>query len=426
MSEKVLPPDQDQRQKIVEQLDQTMLVEAAAGTGKTTGMLARMVGLIREGLCPVDTLAAVTFTRKAAAELRTRFQVQLERAAREATGVESERLLVAVAGVERCFIGTIHSFCARLLRERPIEAGVDLAFQELDDELDDQLRASAWSDFTNRLIVEDDARLDQLQELGLQLDQLQAGFFRFADFSDVQQWDAPEVELGDLTDAMRALEAYVIHMEALVPGFPADRGNDKVMNRYEQIVRLARNRDLQQSAQFMEILALFTAKPKWVLSAWPGGADQARVERDRWGSFYEELVQPLRNRWLARRYRLVIDLLQGAVREYDQARQASGRLNYQDLLMKASSLLQDKPQVRRYFRSRFTHLLVDEFQDTDPIQAEVMMFLTAGDVAEQDWRKCQPVPGSLFVVGDPKQSIYRFRRADILTYNQVKEIIAVS
>ena len=172
MSEKVLPPDQDQRQKIVEQLDQTMLVEAAAGTGKTTGMLARMVGLIREGLCPVDTLAAVTFTRKAAAELRTRFQVQLERAAREATGVESERLLVAVAGVERCFIGTIHSFCARLLRERPIEAGVDLAFQELDDELDDQLRSSAWSDFTNRLIVENDTRLDQLQELGLQLDQL--------------------------------------------------------------------------------------------------------------------------------------------------------------------------------------------------------------------------------------------------------------
>ena len=426
MAEKFLPPDQDQRRKIVEQLDQTMLVEAAAGTGKTTGMLARMVGLIREGLCPVDTLAAVTFTRKAAAELRARFQVQLERAAREATGLEAERLLVAVAGVERCFIGTIHSFCARLLRERPIEAGVDLAFQELDDELDAQLRESAWSDFTNRLIVEGDERLGQLQELGLQLDQLRAGFFRFAEFSDVQQWDAPEVELGDWTNAMRALEDYVAHMEALVPGFPADRGNDKIMNRYEQIVRLARNRDLQVPAQFMEVLALFNARAKWVLSAWPGGADQAKVERDRWGPFCEDLVQPLKDRWLARRYRLVIDLLQGAAREYDQARQASGRLNYQDLLMKASSLLQDKPQVRRYFRSRFTHLLVDEFQDTDPIQAEVMMFLTAADVAQQDWRKCQPVPGSLFVVGDPKQSIYRFRRADILTYNQVKEIIAGS
>jgi ATP-dependent helicase/nuclease subunit A len=65
--------------------------------------------------------------------------------------------------------------------------------------------------------------------------------------------------------------------------------------------------------------------------------------------------------------------------------------------------------VRTYFRRRFTHLFVDEFQDTDPLQAEVVLFLTASDPEQKDWRACRPVPGSLFVVGDPKQSIYRFR-----------------
>ena len=110
-----------------------MLVEAAAGTGKTTAMIGRMVALLASGKCRTDTLAAVTFTRKSTAELRARFQIDLEKAARAAKGEDRARLDAAVATVERCVIGTIHSFCARLLRERPVEAGVDVGFQELDE-----------------------------------------------------------------------------------------------------------------------------------------------------------------------------------------------------------------------------------------------------------------------------------------------------
>ena len=91
--------------------------------------------------------------------------------------------------------------------------------------------------------------------------------------------------------------------------------------------------------------------------------------------------------------------------------------------MRAAKLLRDNRHVRSYFRNRFTHLLVDEFQDTDPIQAEVILLLTTANIEENDWRKVAPRPGSLFVVGDPKQSIYRFRRADIVTYNDVKVAI---
>lgn len=111
---------------------------------------------------------------------------------------------------------------------------------------------------------------------------------------------------------------------------------------------------------------------------------------------------------------------------YDRLRREGGWLNFQDLLLAAARLLRKSAAIRQYFRKRFTHLLIDEFQDTDPIQAEVMLLLTADDPGETDWRRCRPVPGSLFVVGDPKQSIYRFRRADIVTYNEVKRIIAAS
>ena len=111
------PPDQAARDLITLELDKNVLVEAAAGTGKTTSLVARMINLIRQGKCLVDNLAAVTFTRKAAAELRARFQLGLEKAVREADGVEKQRLADALKHVERAFLGTIHSFCARLLRK---------------------------------------------------------------------------------------------------------------------------------------------------------------------------------------------------------------------------------------------------------------------------------------------------------------------
>ena len=143
-----------------------MLVEAAAGTGKTTSLVARMINLIRQGKCPVENLAAVTFTRKAASELRSRFQVGLENAAGEASGIEKDRLLLAVEHVERAFLGTIHSFCARLLRERPVEAGVDLEFSELDEAQDREFRARAWSEHLDRMVAAGHPLVAELEHLG--------------------------------------------------------------------------------------------------------------------------------------------------------------------------------------------------------------------------------------------------------------------
>src|SRR5205807_2590109 len=79
--------------------------------------------------------------------------------------------------------------------------------------------------------------------------------------------------------------------------------------------------------------------------------------------------------------------------------------------------------ARRPFQKRYTHIFVDEFQDTDPLQAEILVLLAADNSDVRDWRTVRPVPGKLFIVGDPKQAIYRFRRADIGTYEEVKQLL---
>lgn len=423
MARNKLPADHDQRRRIVEDLDTTMLVEAAAGTGKTTSLISRMLALLRTGRCTVDSLVAMTFTRKAAAELRSRFQIELESAARQATGEQHDRLAKAVAHIERCFIGTIHSFCARLLRERPIEASVDLSFEELEPEQDERFRENAWREYVASLFATNSGRLDELVELGLAADDLQSSFLQFAKYPDVQDWPAPTIELPNLGGARKALAEYVAHMDELIPTFPSGRGNDKLMSAYEDVSRLVRNRRLERDSELFELLELFTRSRKVVQKEWPAGKSQGKAEGECWQDFAQRIAQPLVGLWRAKRYATVIPMLREATAVYDQVRRRTGKLNYQDLLLRASELLRDKPAIRQYFRSRFSHVLVDEFQDTDPIQAEVLLFLTATDPHEQNWRRCAPVPGSLFIVGDPKQSIYRFRRADIVTYNQVREII---
>jgi len=416
-------PDHAQRRLIVERLDATMIVEAAAGTGKTRSMTDRMVALLAGGKCRIETLVAVTFTRKAAAELQNRFQFALEDAARHASGKPAERLRHARNHVELCFIGTVHSFCARLLRERPVEAGVDPSFEELDEERDARLREQAWDTFGNELFAADDPVLDELEELGLTLAELREAFLQFGDYPDVDEWPAPAVPAPALKPAMQALREYTAHMARVLPTLPADGGTDELIGLFRRVLRMMRSRDLDRHADVAEVFEQFKPERKCTQKNWPGGKEQALREHERWNRFATEVAAPFVAAWRAHRYPTVLRLLERARAVYERQRQAAHGLNFQDLLMRAAALLRDRPEIRRYFRRRFTHVLVDEFQDTDPVQADVLLLLTADDPRERDWLRCRPVPGALFVVGDPKQSIYRYRRADTVTYNTVKEII---
>jgi len=424
-------PDREERELVTSLLDRNLMVEAAAGTGKTTAMIGRMLALLGSGACRhIRHMAAITFTRKAAAEIRGRFRSSLEEACREARGRERENLESALENAEQCFIGTIHSFCARILREKPLEAGVGLSFREIDDLEDSRLREEAWNRFCARLFIDDPGDiLGRLREVGVRLSDLETAFQRFADFPDVEEWPIPDPAPteGLFDRARRELEEYLNHISRLIPKLPLDPGNDKLIPELRRAVRVVSHYRLENPAELMEALEFFDRGISIVLSAWERGKglsrETAKEEKNRWERFRRETVRPALSRWRETRYAVCLEALNSARETYDLLRREREVLNFQDLLTAAARLLRENPEARRELQARFTHLLVDEFQDTDPLQAEMIFLLVSSDVSERDWRRCQPRPGSLFLVGDPKQSIYRFRRADISIYNEVKEIM---
>src|SRR4051795_8088086 len=135
--------DQEARDAIANALDDTLVVEAAAGTGKTTELVKRIVRILAEGKTTVQSLVAVTFTEKAAGELKLRLREALDVARQQAGSPET--LNAALAGLEEAHVSTIHGFCAELLRERPVEARVDPLFTVLTEGQSDRLFEHAFS-----------------------------------------------------------------------------------------------------------------------------------------------------------------------------------------------------------------------------------------------------------------------------------------
>src|SRR5215470_9470407 len=161
-------PDQAARDLIRQRLDVNLLVEAGAGSGKTECLAQRMAAGVMEGRYEVDQMAAVTFTRKAAAELRGRFQLTLERAlAEERDETRRRRARQALRRLERLFAGTIHAFCAHLIRERPVEAGIAPGFAELDEIAEIDQRRRAWREYLDRQRALGSPALRELIEAGV-------------------------------------------------------------------------------------------------------------------------------------------------------------------------------------------------------------------------------------------------------------------
>ena len=408
-------PDEPDRHAIRTDLETTLLVEAAAGTGKTESLVERMVALIRSGRTAIDRLSAVTFTIKAAAELSQRFQTRLEEAARASEGEERRRVEEALARLDTAFVGTIHAFCARLLRERPVEAGVDPGFDEMEQPEDESARQEAWERYAEKLFSQESPILPRLSAIGMRLEDLHDTYDQLCENEDVTPVVPPESPPPDLSAERIAIAQFLRRAEKQLPEErPAEGWND-YQEAVRRALRLEALLDLDDAANFVEVLdALDRARKK------PKEAGTLTLVYD---TLCRETIGPALQRWREYRYPVAMGAVVPAVADYAAWRRRSGRLNFQDLLLLARDLLRNHPAVRRDFQARFLPILVDEFQDTDPIQAEILFYLTGQDVNERDWRAARPIPGSLFVVGDPKQSIYRFRRADIETYGLVRDRI---
>lgn len=425
------PSDQPARQAIVERLDVNMVVEAGAGTGKTTSLIGRILALVKTGRADMGRIAAITFTDAAAAELRERIRESLEDAVDcpDLQPEERERCEAAVRDLDRSSIQTLHSFAGSILGERPLEAGLPPGFQNRDAIQADTAFDDRWREWIDGALDDPQAQeaLRPALEQGLQLGQMREvalAFHKNYDLVegvsfDVPPMPSPAAPLLNARDELERLSAF------------SKFDDDVLLAHVRGVLALAAHVERADASEAYRVLA---QSPKirfgrgrqadWNTDPETGQNACAAIKallKEVDGKAGKNLEQ-------ARTAVLVpvLRLLRDFVLDYAAERKGAGAADFHDLLVWARDLLRDDVDVRDYFRERYSHIFIDEVQDTDPIQAEVATFLAedAPDSAEpssrpRDWRETDPAPGKLFVVGDPKQSIYRFRRADI---EQVKHL----
>ena len=419
------PADQPVRDRLVTEFDRNLLVEAGAGSGKTHSLAMRMAAGIEAGHYNVEHMAAVTFTRKAAAELRGRFQLALEDRIRAEPPVAARRRLeTALAGIERLFAGTIHAFCAHLLRERPVDARMAPGFVELDDVENARQRQRAWRDYVAAARAGGFAPMLDLLDAGVKPKDLDAAFGVVCEHEDVT-FDMGSGESPGGAAVWKAVDEFWKTLTALRPAEFHPKSTCAVQAKFDEFdgrLRLAR-RDRPSSLGW---LLTFWGKPKVTQKYWgvevgreaAVGKKVAALVDD----FYAATVEPFLRQWRAYVHRLAMAVLIEARESFARDRRRLNVVNYVDLLSVTGTMLRDGADVRHALQQKYRWLFIDEFQDTDPIQAEIFLMLAADEVTAVtpcDRFTLSLRPGALFVVGDPKQSIFRFRRADIDIYNRV-------
>ena len=410
----LIPEDEAVRLRVRTELGTSFVISAGAGTGKTTLLVDRMVAIVLSGHLRLDQIAAVTFTENAATTLKLRLRDALEKARAEASDLEVvARASEGLASIERAQVSTIHALCTAMLQERPIEAGVTPGFRVADEALSDFIFEEAWEEWLqDRLTGQDDLLeavilsripLEKTSPIGDPMT-LRKLARRLVSQRDLAPHIAP---LGIDPKPVRAwFAAKIERAHELIQGRPeADTLVAAVRSLHAEIAKTAGlpDPDLIVALRSLRVRKGLGNKRMWKADE---AFDECRAitleiadrgalwEKEKNTSFYSGLVVAL----------------QGVQSIYERRKNEAGVLDYVDLLVKAAEALRQNASLRSYFRRKFRAIIVDEYQDTDPLQVEIIETLAGFSGGEIEDPKLGPA--SYVVVGDPKQSIYRFRRAD--------------
>ncbi|MGA2926001.1 MAG: UvrD-helicase domain-containing protein [Solirubrobacteraceae bacterium] len=364
-----------------------LLLDAGAGSGKTSVLVERFVRAVLEDGVDVTAILTITFTDKAAAEMRDRIRARL----RELGAVAQAR------ATEGAFISTIHGFCARLLRTHALAAGLDPGFEILDESDAHRLATAAFDDALEGLAGEAAAGVELIASYG-------TGALRAAILSTFAQLRCggelePELPpLAPLPDPPRAVDAREV-LRAAAAAAASELGAlaDPSTRVVQALHRLARVGALLQAPE-----------------PWPGDIDALGLPGGNGAALttpvcvaYGEALQRLRlvceYERAAGTRELLDRLLHGFGARYAQRKRACSAIDFEDLELLARELLRGDPELRERYRVRFAQIMVDELQDTNAVQLELIESIAAGN---------------LFTVGDAQQSIYGFRHADVELFEQ--------
>ncbi|MCP5025915.1 MAG: UvrD-helicase domain-containing protein [Actinomycetia bacterium] len=417
------PPDQATRDLITaDGLGRTLFVEAGAGSGKTTQLVGRIVNLVLEQGVRLSTIAAITFTEAAAAELQTRIRVEFEKTLMNATDdTKVARCRQALADADLAAISTLHGFASRILNEFAVEAGLPPRVRVLDEVSSQLAHEESWERFVDSLHA-DPANEDLITRailLGISLEPAYSGQITMKDIAAAlnQNYDrlsGMRLDPAPLTPVdFTEFDAAVAAVQDLPQQCTDD--TDLWFGHLAKILpEMIAVRDTNDSRRKLGLVAL-VAKTPW------GRGNGGR--KDSWGvdnmAEVKDVVTGVGQAAQVLTEGAVDEVLQQltakvATHVLDGARRRrnEGGLEFHDLLVLARDMLRNSATARAALHRRYTRILLDEFQDTDPLQIELAVLIAAGGDSPE-WSDLAVDEGRLFFVGDPKQSIYRFRRADI-------------
>ena len=421
--------DEEARLRIRHDTASTLFVDAGAGSGKTQALVSRVQQLVVEDGVPIEQVAAVTFTERAAAELRDRLRDRFEQAARHTSRPEArERAEAALDGLDLAAIGTLHSFAQRILSEHPIEAGIPPLLGVLDEVGSSVAFEARWAQLRTELLDDEEMALtlELAFAVGVTLDHLRSTH------RPAQRRLGPRAVPRPRRAGARA--ARRSRRRRHPRRGPAARRRGRPLHGYRRQVPRQPRRARRSWVGDLEAAGQTTPAPRSAVlrraerlrwsygksASWGGRLDGLRSNCKQWAAEVAEVVATVSDQAL----RAVVRWCGERVLESAEQRRAAGELEFHDLLVLARDVLRENAEVRAQLQGRYTRLLLDEFQDTDPIQIEIAVRIAGGAAAgAEGWEDC-PVPsGSIFVVGDPKQSIYRFRRADIGMYLRARKVL---
>ncbi|MGE3646033.1 MAG: UvrD-helicase domain-containing protein [Beijerinckiaceae bacterium] len=446
--------DDGARRAAISLHDRSILVEAGAGSGKTAVMAGRIAAMLAEGLAPCS-IAAVTFTELAASELLSRVR---EFVADLSVGTIATELRVALpdglckahrdnlaaasAAIDEITCSTIHGFCQRLIKPYPAEADIDpgagvmdrnqadLTFLEIvDGWLRERLSGGQGGVLAEMVLHspgETVALIHKIAENMRRRPTLTAPPVSPLD-GHLAAFRQATADFASFMEGVAAAEPETVTIVERLTEMAADVANGPNPATPAGLVRLLTARPHPDLCTKTGTFASYRKKGKWAATAKQAGLSKADGDRlndtaethytsccDAWVS----LAQAVAGHALA----ALIDEARPILQRYRDHKRASAHLDFDDLIFAARDLLRDHDAVRQALGQRFAHVLVDEFQDTDPLQTEIFWRLCGEPVDDHDdWTRFQIRPGALFLVGDPKQAIYRFRGADVGAYVQARD-----
>ena len=453
-------PDAESRYRALTAVDQSLVVEAGAGTGKTTILAGRIAVLLARGKSP-ENIVAVTFTESAASELLLRVREYIRRLQHDdfppglrdvfKSGISEQEktcLEKAEENLDNLVCSTIHGFCQRILKTFPVEANIDPGAVIMDERQSNRVFKEVLDNWLHRTLSDENGALiaGLMTRYG---NNYMSGYHHIQNVANRirphRNVKAANPEgFNEILDEFRnALQSYVAYIEALPVPEPKSKIVADSFTQWRELAQVTSNTSVNQLLALIDFpsahglvtktsrttVTTYSRKARTVdwYSALEGTKKSIDDARKQASAAYEYV----RSLWngkvrLALADQLLADLvdnLKDLLNHYQLYKRSAGLLDFDDLIIGTRTLLRHANHgiaVRQALARQYKFILVDEFQDTDALQAEIFWCLCSDD-DNHDWTTFRLRPGALFIVGDPNQSIYRFRGADVDIYTRARK-----